>query len=102
MRRMDPDGRDEGRRTSGQDFARRAGDVRRRGRAERYLNELQMLQAAAVVDELQPDLKERLGSRTHIGSLSNLMAKMKEKRQKEMNCGEGEVADDRAASCSRQ
>ena len=52
---------------------------------ERYLNELQMLQSAAVVDELQPDLKERLGSRTHIGSLSNLVAKMKEKRQKEIN-----------------
>ena len=38
-----------------------------------------------MVDELQPDLKKKLGSKAHIGSLSNLMVKMKEKRQKEMN-----------------
>ena len=50
-----------------------------------YLNNMQGLHAAAVVDELQQGLSRTLGSKASIGILTSLVKTMKERRKAEIN-----------------
>ena len=50
-----------------------------------YLNDIQRLHAAVVVDELQQGLSRTLGSKASIGSLTSLVKTMKERRKPEID-----------------
>ena len=50
-----------------------------------YLNDIQRLHAAVVVDELQHGLSRTLGSKASIGSLTSLVKTMKERRKPEID-----------------
>ena len=54
-------------------------------RGSEYLNDIQKLHAAAVVDELQPGLSRTMGSKASVDSLTSLVKTLKERRKTEID-----------------
>ena len=56
-----------------------------------YLNDIQKLHAAAMVDELQLGLSRTLGSKASVGSLTSLVKTSKERRKTEIDVMKGNL-----------